>query len=1012
MLCRLGIVKMADFLSNYLGYLRDCARLAARQSSVDFLKSKGSELHCLDGGDIRALSTTQAIESNDELLQRWRRQHAMSAEDECNILLGFGVVSGVHHKEKICCPLIICDVDVSSGSDNTARFAIRQGSFRTYTPLLYKLINTGTNDSLDFVTSELDRLSEDCPMRFPFDKDGDYDKLIESIRNTVPASLRILFSELNRKFTESFEHVLNANIKNSILVFESTIIAIKADSLASFTVEKEISEILKRSDKSDTALAFLQPQKEKEINQKSNNQSSANIKKSLTPDFNVLEVLTLSERQRKCIQQALANDLTVIEGPPGTGKSHTIASLAMNLAYNDKTVLVTSKTPEAVSVVVEKLRKLGGEYVVAHVGDGPQKKEFSRLLYGITGQNTLNPVKTKTELSNLKSQLRLIKREKEELKHEINRQYNVYKRFHEALTNLDKLSGIDDPPPTMSKDTAKRLFDNMGWCARIIDRPRTRFLDKIRIRTLASDAIQSFGGSIKMDFCTLAQRSEKAFHLRSKEDLVPVLNSMKNLRILWERHTEKVISEESTSQEVFNCWRRKQMAELLFSEYGHRQKIIQYAKALETPITNAKKKEIVQKLLDGIEPTLLLSCFPIWACTSAHLSQALRLESFLFDYVIIDEASLCDPATAIPALYRAKRAVIVGDRKQLTHRVPRNISEDKLNEKAAANTLSSVDIQTYGYRQSVLMIADALAPQKSFQMLDEHFRSLPHIISFSNCKFYGNQLKVMRRSPLNDASGEIVFRHVIGRRNSDGAIKAEYDLALEYVMNEFKDNIRRTVGILTMTEAQATYMTIKFSQDLYNAGLDSSEINLKVGTPHAFQGDQRKLIILCLGLESESHWMSERFAMDDNRFNVAVTRAEDDMIIITALDKSEFRKILREYHDHKHGVVDDVAACDSGLEREVYEELISAGYKVIPQFKTCGYRLDFAVSKGDRFIAVEVDGPHHFDDHGQLSEGDIERALRLMRAGWKIERISFYDWEKGIDAQIAFLDRVEVALKE
>ncbi|MEQ9413518.1 MAG: AAA domain-containing protein, partial [Cyclobacteriaceae bacterium] len=34
---------------------------------------------------------------------------------------------------------------------------------------------------------------------------------------------------------------------------------------------------------------------------------------------------------------------------------------------------------------------------------------------------------------------------------------------------------------------------------------------------------------------------------------------------------------------------------------------------------------------------------------------------------MIDEASQCDIASALPLLYRAKRAVIIGDDKQLTH---------------------------------------------------------------------------------------------------------------------------------------------------------------------------------------------------------------------------------------------------------------------------------------------------------------------------------------------------------
>ena len=43
------------------------------------------------------------------------------------------------------------------------------------------------------------------------------------------------------------------------------------------------------------------------------------------------------------------------------------------------------------------------------------------------------------------------------------------------------------------------------------------------------------------------------------------------------------------------------------------------------------------------------------------------IKDMSFAYVIIDEASQCDIASIIPLLFRAKRAVIIGDPKQLQH---------------------------------------------------------------------------------------------------------------------------------------------------------------------------------------------------------------------------------------------------------------------------------------------------------------------------------------------------------
>lgn len=62
-----------------------------------------------------------------------------------------------------------------------------------------------------------------------------------------------------------------------------------------------------------------------------------------------------------------------------------------------------------------------------------------------------------------------------------------------------------------------------------------------------------------------------------------------------------------------------------------------------------------------------LAAFPVWAVTSLSAGNNFPLHAGLFDLVVIDEASQSDLASALPLLYRARRAVIVGDPNQLTH---------------------------------------------------------------------------------------------------------------------------------------------------------------------------------------------------------------------------------------------------------------------------------------------------------------------------------------------------------
>jgi hypothetical protein len=98
--------------------------------------------------------------------------------------------------------------------------------------------------------------------------------------------------------------------------------------------------------------------------------------------------IPLNEEQRK-ILLAVRNPegpIVVVEGPPGTGKSHTIVALAADCAFNQKSCLVLSDKAEALQVVHDKLSEAMSR--VRHVQDfpnpllrlGKQDANFKRLV--------------------------------------------------------------------------------------------------------------------------------------------------------------------------------------------------------------------------------------------------------------------------------------------------------------------------------------------------------------------------------------------------------------------------------------------------------------------------------------------------------------------------------------------------------------------------------------------------------------------------------------------------------
>ena len=174
----------------------------------------------------------------------------------------------------------------------------------------------------------------------------------------------------------------------------------------------------------------------------------------------------------------------------------------------------------------------------------------------------------------------------------------------------------------------------------------------------------------------------------------------------------------------------------------HRHDLSKFLRALK-----ARSDVKQEKLFSDISLDVLFGTFPVWLVTLADVSSVLPLKAGLFDLAIIDEATQCDVASCLPVLQRARRAVIVGDPNQLRH--VSFLSDQRQHAIAERNELDGTQQQRFQYRQkSVLdLLSETLPTQEHVLFLDEHFRSMPQIIAFSNREFYAGALKVMTQRP-------------------------------------------------------------------------------------------------------------------------------------------------------------------------------------------------------------------------------------------------------------------------
>src|SRR5690606_39557550 len=182
-------------------------------------------------------------------------------------------------------------------------------------------------------------------------------------------------------------------------------------------------------------------------------------------------------------------------------------------------------------------------------------------------------------------------------------------------------------------------------------------------------------------------------------------------------------------------------------------------------------------------------------------SDLLPLRPELFDVMVMDEATQCDIASALPAFQRCKRAVVSGDARQLRHiSFLSRVRETQLLQRAG---LQAGEREVWSYRDnSVLdLVGLQLASQDAVVFLDEHFRSRPALIRFSNELFYDQRPRVMKERPGVETCDSLQLLRIDGQRGPNGVNEAEVERGLALItahLQEYQNApIKPSTGVLS-----------------------------------------------------------------------------------------------------------------------------------------------------------------------------------------------------------------------
>lgn len=538
---------------------------------------------------------------------------------------------------------------------------------------------------------------------------------------------------------------------------------------------------------------------------------------------NLIYPFGVNASQLKAVEHALSSQISVIEGPPGTGKTQTILNILANLLMRQQTVAVLSNNNAAVANVYEKLEKANLGHLIAKLGNQQNRESFFADLPPWPGE-VPKPAPDFLELQRKLAKLK-------QLLHAHNTAAQLQAEVDELTTErryLQQWQAENGIPSSIPLDkyglSPSKIADLLAYLA-YLGEQRIRLRDRIelllnfgifRTRPMAQETRLPFFHTLQLHYYDTVLRGKEAALQACRESLAQA-----NFTALMEE-----LSTGSMLTLKSHLNRPPDPAD--FNEKYYKRRFDNFLRRF--PIIGSSSHSIVNSIAPGA----------------------------VLDYIIIDEASQQDIVPGILALACAKNLIVVGDSRQLAH---------------IANPLdlpapdAAYDCMQLSLLDSCIAVFKDSVPRT---LLREHYRCHPRIIQFCNQQFYDNAL-----IPMTEDHGEAPWRLVVtakGNHTRSYTNQRELDSLLKILEDEGEpaglDGEGR--GFMAPYRAQVSlsnnYLPAHFVKD----------------TVHKFQGRECDEMVFSTVLDKK-HISPEQMDFVDNprMINVAVSRARKRFTLVT-----------------------------------------------------------------------------------------------------------------------------------
>ncbi|MEV6819805.1 AAA domain-containing protein [Nocardiopsis dassonvillei] len=631
--------------------------------------------------------------------------------------------------------------------------------------------------------------------------------------------------------------------------------------------------------------------------------------------------------QEEILASAMSRTLTVATGAPGTGKSELITSVVTTAVAAGQSVLVASTNNTAVDEVVTRVNRIGPEAdLMVRTGNRARRAAEPEILNALLAAEW-GPVDSATAHARLSAHQRGLEEAQRELA--------------DVEETERRLASLADA----RERQIRRLPDGVT---------PTDFAGQRQV----GDWARRTGAALESRWARWWHRWRVRRGLGiagTERELAEVLAFLViecEWRELLERRKGRPSPEETAERvRALRAERQKVSREFLLGRFA--QSLVRGRAVIEERLRNLASGDSGWKGMKA-----LVRVVRAWATTSRSVRGVFPPEPGLFDLVVVDEASQCTVADLVPLLYRARRALVIGDPHQLQPVSALSAQDDRRLQAVHGLSRSEGEERSLTYTGSSAYHAAAsalVAGGGEVLWLDEHYRCHPDIVASVNRRFYGDRLAVRTDTAALAVPEDPAVRWIDVRgdcerpegRSCRNRVEAD---AVVTLLRELWRTLPADVSIGVVSPFAAQVRQIE--RALGHGGLE----RIRVGTAHRFQGGERDVVVVSPAAATGVHRHSGQWALrQQNLWNVAVTRARSRLYVVGD----------RQYWAEQGGLLSDLAAENAlGPERtldeagnRLFEALAGHGVRVRARHRVQGYVCDlwFADTDADTAPGADTD---------------------------------------------------------